>query len=809
MSSLVMAYMVTATILGLRYETGTVSERGRTATHVAEPGDQRRADGLLVRNGAVHGFATATPAGEAMIQTFDRFTASPAAAFFFDSARGPLAARLGVVGEPAGADDPDSYDIVMVDGPAAGRRLPPAAVWRKSKIVETARTGRDENGLVVQHDVFLELPEPLAAGATVRVEVDHPAVSGTTLTYDTARLPSEAVHVSHVGFRPDDPVKIGYLSMWLGHNPADPGADPAVAYASGTPFRLLETATGEVVFEGAATLDEGRERPSNLELNYNRTDVLALDFSPFDRIGEYVVEVEGVGTSVPFRIDDRVWRDAFAVAMQGFYHQRSGLALEPPHTDWTRPRSLHPADGIAVYQSNATLMDTDQGLNLQGRKSFAALVAERTDEVIPAGWGGWHDAGDWDRRAQHLHAAHHLLDLAELRPGFAAATTLAMPESENALPDLVDEALWAVDLFRRLQQPDGGVPGGIEAGGYPPRGETSWTSSQTFFVYAPDAWTSYLYAGVAARAALLLESHDPARAADYAASAAAAMRWAEANTPARAVARVAVVNARNLAAVELYRLTGEARWHAVFKASSAYAAERALAREEQQFQAILVYARTDRPVDAAILARGTTSLAGYADFLVSSGRRGGFGQLMNPWIPYGWSYTSALPVEADVLVLAHALTGDPRYFAALIGETQFGLGANPDNMTFTTGLGHRYPREVLLVDKYGMGGVPSGLTVFGGWNVEDRGQHWSFERAALVMQPRYPDAWPVHETYIGYFWAVPITEYSMHGTIARVAKAWGYIAASDATGARAAYDELPPADRQQGDGRGSLGPARS
>ena len=67
------------------------------------------------------------------------------------------------------------------------------------------------------------------------------------------------------------------------------------------------------------------------------------------------------------------------------------------------------------------------------------------------------------------------------------------------------------------------------------------------------------------------------------------------------------------------------------------------------------------------------------------------------------------------------------------------------------------------------------------------------------MLPLFPDAWPVHETYIGYFWAVPITEYTIHSTIARVAKAWGYIAASDATGARA----------ESGRGSGSSGRAGS
>jgi len=790
------AYMVTPSIVGLRFATGAVVEAGRTVPYRAEPGDRLGADRLISRDGEPWGLATATPSGETMAQTFDRFAAGPAAPFFAGAMPRVWGVGLGILAEAPSAHEPGRYAVELAGG---GAPLTPEAVWQKSKIVDTARIGPRETAPVVQHDLLLELGTPLTPGETYSVLIDDPALAPVTFTYDPARLESEAVHVSQLGFRPDDPLKAAWLSFWRGGNAADPAADPAVDYQEGSAFRLLDAATGEAVYAGQSRLDAPAEAPSNLRENYNLTDVHILDFSAFAEPGRYVVEVEGVGTSLPFTIAEGVWGEAFATAMQGFYHQRSGLALEPELTDWARPRSLHPEDGITVRQSAATLMDTDQGLNLQGQKSFEALVEGATDRVVEAAWGGWHDAGDWDRRAQHLKAAHDLLDLAELRPAFAAATRLGVPEAGDAIPDLVDEALWAVDFWARLQHTDGGVPGGIEAGAYPPLGETSWTSSQAFYVYAPDAWSSYLYAGTAARAAFVVEPYDAARAQAYALSAEHAMRWAEANTPDHAGEHPAVVNARNLAASELYRLTGDAAWHDVFKESSAYAEPRELTHETHQLASTMVYAATEGPVDAALLERGVEAITGHADFLLGTGDRGGFGQIMNPWTPYGWSYTSAIPVEADVLIKAHALTGEARYFQALIGETQFGLGANPDNMTFTTGLGERSPREVLLVDKFGMGAIPDGLTLFGGWNVGDRGQHWSFETAAEHMTPRYPDAWPVHETFIGHFWAVPITEYSIHGTLARVAKAWGYIAASDADGARPLADDTAPAAQQRSD----------
>jgi endoglucanase len=789
------AYMVKPDVIGLRFETGSIVTEGRTVPYMPLPGDRTGDDRLVTRDGEPLGIATATPAGTPMLQTLDQFATSPSDAFFLGTSSDLLGVRLPFLDTAPAADSVTSYAVEVPDGDP----IEIEAVWRKSKIIDTARVEPSENQLVVQHDVFLELAQPLEAGRSYEVTFADAALPPLAVTYDTAALRSEAVHVSHIGFRPDDPVKVGYLSMWLGHRPDLPTADPAVDYEPGTAFRLLDAETGEVVFAGSATLDEARQEPSNLKINYNSTNVLALDFSTFDQPGKYVIEVEGVGTSFPFQLGNDVWLDAFSTAMQGFYHQRSGAALDEALTEWARPRALHPDDGITVYRSGATLMDTDQGLNLLAQKSFDALTAAATGETVGEAWGGWHDAGDWDRRIQHMEAARDLLDLAELRPGFAAATTLAVPESANDIPDLIDEALWGIDFYQRLQLPDGGVPGGIEAGAYPPRGDTSWTASQDFYVYAPDAWSSYLYAGVAARAALLLENDAPARAAGYAESALRAMNWAEANTPDHAAGVVEVVNARNLAAAELFRLTGDEEWHGVFEATSSYAGFGDVAHDAHQFDSTFVYARTGWTVDEAILERGIDALTGHADFLVDTGDRGGFGQVMNPWTPYGWSYTSAVPVEGDVLIKAHALTGEERYFAALIGETQFGLGANPDNMTFTTGLGQRAPREVLLGDKFGMGDTPDGITVFGGWNVGDRGQHWSFEEAAKHITPQFPDAWPVHETFIGYFWSVPITEYTIHGVLGRVAKAWGYIAASDPAGARAEHAGEQQPMRQRGD----------
>jgi len=110
-------------------------------------------------------------------------------------------------------------------------------------------------------------------------------------------------------------------------------------------------------------------------------------------------------------------------------------------------------------------------------------------------WGGYMDAGDWDRRSPHIRVSYLQLELFEMFPTFFEEVKLALPptEASNSLPDIVDEALWNLDFYRRLQDTDGGVGGGVESTAHPISGETSWQESLLVGAFAPDPVSSYRF----------------------------------------------------------------------------------------------------------------------------------------------------------------------------------------------------------------------------------------------------------------------------------------------------------------------------
>jgi endoglucanase len=389
------------------------------------------------------------------------------------------------------------------------------------------------------------------------------------------------------------------------------------------------------------------------------------------------------------------------------------------------------------------------------------------------------DAGDWDRRIQHLDASRLHLELLELFPDYFRALALNIPESGNGLPDVLNEALYNVDFYRRLQMADGAIRGGIEQTEHPYGGLVSWMDTQVSMAYAPDHWSSYIYAGVAARTALLLRRFAPAQAPVYEESALRAMRWAETAYAAwkagpdfakgrRAVREID--SERALASIELYRLTRDHHWHDLFVELGAGTWPNA--------NAAFVYARLDDSLaDAALRRSALEDTLRRADEAVVRTQGNAFG-LSTVGNRLAWGPAT---VPADLaLIRAHALTGEAEYLEAALRSALYSAGANGMNMTMTTGLGYESPRHLLHEDSRHFGQpVPMGLTVYGPVDpvqVKDTGDGWALKRLDKECTPSVYQ-WPALEAYFDVYQWATADEYTVYETLGPTSYVWGYLAA--------------------------------
>jgi endoglucanase len=756
------AYAVQSDILAIRVETGQV-DYGTQGVYSPRPGDRLTRKGdpkgnqetWVIRQGKPIGNLVGP--GLTILYGVDRFSDRP------------LALNL--------ANQAANYRIQSLDQPTVS--WVPTQVFRKSKPRDMARLGPWDFGWPMVHTLYLKLPQDLAPG---RYQIEAPGLAPDLKPIDWThapdRSPSEAVHVSQIGFRPDDPAKVGFLSTWM-------GAGGGVNYGA-LDFQVIDDRSQGVVFRGKTKLGRSAQEPEEPRKgNHNQADVHRLDFSALDRSGRYRLCVATIGCSRDFEIGTATWDKAFKVAAKGFYFRRSGIAIVPPY-GLARPRSFHPADGVKVYQTGASLLETGNGLGTANKDLFVDLVNQKTTQIVPDAWGGYFDAGDWDRRIQHLDIARSLLELAELAPDYVAKTTLTIPESGNSRPDIIDEALWGLDLFRRLQQADGGIRGGIEMTEHPLYGETSWGNSLTPMVYAADPWSSYLYAGVAAQAATVLGAREPALAATYQASALRAMAYGEKALVSKTDRQgkpwpPEVRDARNLAAVELYRLTRDPQWHRLFLATTVFTDPKADLfnwQHHSQRDAAFGYVRLTgvTPVQAQIQRHALAAIEREAETAIAIGQRTGFHWTrQEPYSPIIAGGGFGNP-KVTTLIRAHALTGKSQYLKAAILGCQVGSGANPENMTYTTGVGHRSPQNPLLIDEriLGRSTVP-GVTVYGPTDVHQF-DDWPLALIAPVTEPP-PRQWPTMEAYFDIYNFPLQTELTVMETMAPTAYAWGYLAA--------------------------------
>ncbi len=569
-------------------------------------------------------------------------------------------------------------------------------------------TGEDGDRLAeVTHDVVLSLPAPLEAGMTYTIAPGGD-IAPSTFTYDPDVNLSPAVRVNQVGFEPGDTLKVGYLSGWF-----DGIGDSALAQSGQPAFSVVDISTGDVVLRGTGTA-----RPSGNELDkgdLTGSPVFELDFSDVDRTGRFRLCVENIGCSYDFAINDVVWDGLTADVARALYHQRSGTELGPPYTPIQRPRPYHPDDGSVVQASGYTLLQAQTDTT---NTNFEVLAELGTSEIVDGAWGGHFDAGDWDRRINHLWYVRTAAQLVAAFPEQYGSLELNIPESGDNTPDLLDEALWSLDLYRRMQLPDGAIRGGIETSEHPPPNSTSWVDDLAVFAYEPDPFSSYVYAGAAAEMAAVLRSYDEGRSEELLDSALAAMTWADAQSaPASGAEMVAAQ--RNVAAAALLLATGDEQWHDLFVETAVFLSTNdpfMACHAHNRCDAAWLYLQTDEAVtDPAIRQDLQDRFVASADATLAAADTTAYGWTTeNPFTPLIWGLGAGGAPHTSGLMRAHILTDDDRYRDAALRSAGFALGANPLNRSMLTGIGNEPVRSPQINDvKHG--GLPawSGTPVYG------------------------------------------------------------------------------------------------
>ena len=624
----------------------------------------------------------------------------------------------------AGYSVPGGNDLANYAVTVNGQARPALAMGRRTKIDVYRFVGWPWKTLL-QNDVFLDIGEPLRAGDKVAVKLDPKVTAGNredAFAFDPATSLTRSVQVNQVGYLPDS-LKVGYVGCWMASFPdgnaiggGDDTRDHSDEYASLAPFALrleeapafhvIDVKTGKSVWDGKAALRaNGRDpdcSPSGVRWRLSSSNVYTLDFSEFKTPGRYRLSVDGLGCSFDFAIAEDVYLDAFRKQATGVYAQRCGCELDPKYADGWRRIACH-KNGLTastVKHHAGGSKDSD----FRGNLDFGPDGMPRTIQAF----GGHHDAGDFNPRG-HIEIAETLLDIYELFPQKFYDGQLGIPEAGNGIPDIVDEALWAVRLWVGLQDADGGVFNGTESQGDPGLTDTVERDKQGDFAFAKDAQGSFYAAGAFAKCARILKGLGRAKpAAEFLDRARRAYAWGVGHKPEEKYMSGGYNEPRAYAAAELFHTTGEEEFQEDFRASTPWGENpEATLRVDNTYDHLMgamAYTLIPRDkADAALWDAALNALRKEVGMYIWGCNQRDYPFLTHPYVPVFWGFAA---YEHFAIPAAHlyGVTHERNYFDWLVRTCDNTLGANALNLSWVTGIGTQTIRAPLHGSRYRPGG---------------------------------------------------------------------------------------------------------
>ncbi|HEY4105746.1 MAG TPA: glycoside hydrolase family 9 protein [Polyangiaceae bacterium] len=424
-----------------------------------------------------------------------------------------------------------------------------------------------------------------------------------------------------------------------------------------------------------------------------------IDFSDLKTTGEgFTLKVES-DTSLPFRIDSHLYKKLKYDALSYFYQNRSGIEIAPALVD--DPSLARPAGHL-------------------GDKNVKCMPDSGCDYSLDAS-GGWYDAGDHGKYVVNGGIAVWTLLNEYERAKFLGSSSadfgdgkLKIPEHNNRVPDLLDEARWELEFMLKMQVPAGQPKAGMV---HHKLTDADWTGLGTAphedklprYLHAPSTAATLNLAATAAQAARIWKTIDAAFSAKCLAAAETAWLAAKANPKVYASASdtrgggsYADENTSDefyWAAAELFITTGKPEYKQFLNASPFSQHFRSAAGGHSssmnwsdtdalgQISLAVVPNGLDAGAVKELRARIATAAEHYLKVEQGEGYRTPLER--NAQGQYVWGSNSFVLNNLIVLALAYDFSKERRYLDGVATGMDYLLGRNPLAQSYVSGYGSK------------------------------------------------------------------------------------------------------------------------
>jgi len=540
------------------------------------------------------------------------------------------------------------------------------------------------------HHIYLQVPT-LVNGTNYKLQTPH---GDKSFVFDDRTTFCESIKTNQNAYSALSKVRYANFAIWLGD-----GGSRRISGDLPT-YTVFKMADGTTIAQG--TLQSVGQDASSGDFVYR------IDLSAVPEGGPYKIAVKGFGCSYPFGVGGDFSRRLGYVSFRSLYHQRCGCPIVEPYAWNIKLEPCH----TTIFQTNGPI--TEARLPVTGNEpSFTA-------------YGGYHDAGDADRRTYHMDVPVTLLTTYEAFPQLFTDDQFNIPDKfdekyhilgkGNGIPDIIDEALWGTMFWEYLQESSGAIHWGTETQGYSPF-TTYDRDNKRFGTEILDSRSAGFASGMFMHLARILKPYNAVRSEELRKHAEMAM--AAAGAEARPTHRLYF-------AVQKYLLTGDEAAHQTVKDlspnASAYAHTYNGPPESfasNGWLASFFYSyiiEKERPTDPAVVDRFKAAIKAAADREI--------GYLNGNAYPVGtpanlrwWGSNTAQGQYAYPCLLQWSLTKEQKYIDAACQLMDYDQGLNPIGKCYMTGIGFNrvhnpHDRESAFTKGKGWGPRP-GILVFG------------------------------------------------------------------------------------------------
>ncbi|WP_199775531.1 glycoside hydrolase family 9 protein [Microbulbifer pacificus] len=487
---------------------------------------------------------------------------------------------------------------------------------------------------------------------------------------------SENIRLNQLGFSPSS------QKLAVVVTPTASGATPG--------FVVRAAESDSIAFEGTL-------QPSG-EKTWSGKSTLIAAFTAVETPGSYYLEITEPGNGMPvrstvFTIDESVYRDLASASIRAFYYQRASMALTENHAGPWQRAAGHPDDRVLIHPSAAS----------KSRPAGTRVSAPK----------GWYDAGDYNKYVVNSGITMGtLMSAFERYAEYFLHQKLNIPESDNDVPDILDEVRYNLDWLAAMQDPeDGGVYHKLTSASFEGMIAAHLAVQPRYMVQKTTA-AALDFAAVLAQAARVFKPYDPHAARHYLQAAQNAWQWAEQHPDIRyrqdelnktfdpdvttgAYGDEQLADERHWAAAELFLTTGDQAYWEVVRSTPADFSLPNWADVRWLGNYSLLAHKERLPANSAIWrSRVEKHLVDTARKLRDAGGRNAYRVAMvSDANNFVWGSNAVAANQGILFLEAFRMTGDADFLRSAQDTLDYLLGRNATGYSYVTGFGRKTPQH--------------------------------------------------------------------------------------------------------------------